>query len=196
MIADSGDNGVSKEIQFVWLVEMTAAHGRIMNAKLTSSFFAHGQLTGSAVWTSSDLPSLIAALSGDDEYLKRDAAGRLNARERASCQLATRTQAGLLLAAVHAETWSWEGASLGEIERLKRPREVTDRCGEWTGSMPLILVRPHNDRSWKAPAGRVKVISPLSDSSLLWGMRELGLLDSAGRLDSSGGTTEPRTAPV
>lgn len=97
----------------------------------------------------------------------------------------------MLAAAVQAGTWSWEGASLSEIERLTRAREVTDRDGEWVGSVPLILVRAQ-DRSWKAPTGRVKVISPWSDSSLLFGMRELGWLREAGRLDSTGGVSEPR----
>lgn len=157
----------------------------------TPSFFAHGQVTGSNLWTSSDLPSLIAAIIGGDEYLARDAPGRLAVRQRSACELATRTQAGMLAAAVQAGTWSWEGASLSEIERLTRAREVTDRDGEWVGSVPLILVRAQ-DRSWKAPTGRVKVISPWSDSSLLFGMRELGWLREAGRLDSTGGVSEPR----
>lgn len=178
-------------------VTTQAAHGFTMKPThpKTSSFFAHGFLTGDALWTTFDLLTLIATLIDDEEYLARSDAGRLAARERCACELATRSQAGLLMAAVQAGSFSWEGASLSEITCLTRAREVTDHEDRWDGSVPLILVRPQ-DRSWKAPAGLVKVISPLSDSSLLWGMRELGWLDSAGRLDSSGGITEPRTAPV
>ena len=80
---------------------------------------------------------------------------------------------------------------MAEIERLTRAREITDRDrGVWRGSVPLILVRPQ-DREWKMPAGRVKVISPWSDSVLLLGMRELGWITSAGRLDSTSGVREP-----
>lgn len=155
------------------------------------TFFAHGHLTDSALWTTSDLPTLIAALIGDGEYLARDSADRLAVREQTACQIATQTQAGLLMAAVQAATFSWEGASLLEISRLTRAREITDRDGSWSGSVPLILVRPQN-RSWKTPAGRVKVISPWCDSHLLTGMRDLGWLEDVGRLDSAGGIDGPR----
>ena len=161
--------------------------------KTTPAFYAVGHLTGDAVWTASDLPTLIEALTGDPEYRSRSPAGRLTAREIYTAELATRTQAGLLQAAIMAGTWSWEGASMAEIERLTRAREITDRDrGVWHGSVPLILVRPPQDRDWKMPTGRVKVISPWSDSSLLLGMRELGWLSEAGRLDSTGGVGEPR----
>lgn len=158
--------------------------------KTIPTFYATGHLTGGEIWVAPDLPTLIADLLGDTEYRARSPAGRLTARERCACELATRTQAGLIQAALAAETWSWDGASLAEIERLTRAREITDRDrGVWRGSVPLILVRPQ-DRSWIAPAGRVKIISPWSDSSLLLGMRDLGWLE-AGRLDSTGGVSEP-----
>lgn len=158
--------------------------------KTTPSYYATGRLTGGAIWLAPDLPTLIGDVIGDaDEYLTRSASGRLTARERGACELATRSQAGLLQAAVREETWSWEGASLGEIERLTRAREITDRGGPWRGSVPLILVRPP-DASWKAPTGRVKIISPASDSGLLWGALQLGWLTGAGRLDSTGGIGE------
>lgn len=158
--------------------------------KTTATIYATGRLTGGEIWVAPDLPTLIEALIGDPEYRARSPAGRLTARERCACELATRTQAGLLQAAIAAGTWSWEGASIAEIERLTRAREITDRGGPWRGSMPLVLVRPQ-DRVWRAPAGRVKAVSPWSDSALLLGMRELGWIREAGRLDSSGGVSEP-----
>ena len=84
------------------------------------------------------------------------------------------------------------GRQLCVAERLTRARarEITDRGGPWRGSMPLVLVRPQ-DRVWRAPAGRVKAVSPWSDSALLLGMREVGWIREAGRLDSSGGVSEP-----
>lgn len=150
------------------------------------TFYAVGHLTGGVIWVTRALPVLIGDLIGDEEYLSRDPAGRLTARERAACQLATRSQAGLLQAAIREETWSWEGASLGEIDRLTRAREITDRDGQWKGTVPLILVRPA-DPQWEAPAGRVRVVTPVSDSGLLWSALQLGWLTGAGRLDSSGG---------
>ena len=159
--------------------------------KTSATFYAVGQLTGGEVWVAPDLPTLISSLARDPEYLSRSRAQRLTVRERCACELATRTQAGLIQAALAAGTFSWEGASLAQIDRLARAREVTDRGLEWHGGLPLILVRPQ-DREWKMPTGRVKTISPWSDSALLLGMRELGWLREAGRLDSSGGVSEPR----
>jgi hypothetical protein len=158
-------------------------------SKTTPSFYAVGHLTGDAVWITPDIPSLIEALIGDPEYRMRSPAGRLTARERGACELATRTQAGLLHQELAADRFSWEGASLPEIDRLTRAREITDRDGPWHRSPPLILVQPA-DPSWKRPAGLVKAISPRSDSSLLWGMRDLGWLESIGRLDSTGGVDD------
>lgn len=156
-------------------------------AKPLPTFYAVGRLSDDAVWVASDLQSLIGALIGDSEYLARDDAGRREARERFACSLATETQAGLIQTAVRDETWSWAGASLLEISRLTRAREVTDRDGPWRGSsVPLILVRPA-DRTWKAPAGRVKIITPATESGLLWSALQLGWLTGAGRLDSSRG---------
>ena len=155
--------------------------------KTIPTFYATGHLTGyGEIWVAPDLPTLI----GDPEYRARSPAAKLTARERCACALATQTQAGLIQAALAAGTWSWEGASMAEIESLTRAREITDRGRPWRGSIPLTLVRAQ-DRSWKAPVGLVKVISPWSDSSLLHGMRELGWLSEAGRLDSSGGLSDP-----
>lgn len=149
------------------------------------TFYATGHLTGGEVWVAPGLPSLIEALIGDPEYRSRRQAGRLTARERCAVELTTWTQAGLIQAALAEGTWSWEGASSTEIDRLTRARKITDRGGPWRGGVPLILVRP-SDPGWKVPAGVVKMISPGSDSALLYGMRELGWLTGAGRLDSSG----------
>jgi hypothetical protein len=157
--------------------------------KTTPTFYATGHLTGDEVWVAPDLPTLIEALIGDPGYRSRSPAGRLTARERCACELTTRTQAGLIQAAIREGTWSWEGASSTELDRLTRGREITDRDGPWRGGVPLILVRPP-DSGWKVPAGAVKTISPGSDSALLYGMRELGWITSAGRLDSSGGVRE------
>lgn len=167
------------------------AHDPGMSAEqpTTPTFYATGHLTDGEVWIAPDLPSLIEALIGDPGYRTRSPAARLTARERCAEELTTRTQAGLIQAAIREGTWSWEGASLPEIERLTRAREITDRGGPWRGGVPLILVQPA-DREWKAPAGAVRAISPGSDSSLLFGMRELGWLTGAGRLDSSGGVRE------
>jgi hypothetical protein len=174
--------------------EGPAAHGPRMSKeqpKTSASFFATGHLTGGEIWVAPDLPTLIADLIGDPEYLSRSPAGRLTARERFACSLATETQAGLIQAAVREETWSWVGASSCELSRLIRAREVTDRDGPWKGTVPLILVRPA-DPAWKAPTGRVKVITPATDSGLLWGALQLGWLTGAGRLDSSGGIGDLR----
>jgi hypothetical protein len=162
---------------------------RAQQPPATPAFYAVGYLTGGAVWVAPDLPSLIGPLIGDPEYRARSPAGRLAVRERCACELATRTQAGLIQAALAAGTWSWEGASSTEIDRLTRAREITDRGGPWRGGVPLILVEP-GASSWKRPAGLVTMISPRGDSSLLFGMRELGWITSAGRLDSSGGVRE------
>jgi hypothetical protein len=160
----------------------------------TPSFFAIGELTGLAIWTTSDLPTLIASLvtslTGQEGYLNADPAGRQRAREKFCLEIATRTQVGLIQAAISAGTWSWEGASLREIERLTRPKQVADHdTGAWKGGVPLILVRPEK-RYWRVPAGRVRAISPATDSAVLFGALALGWLTGAGRLDSTGGISE------
>ncbi len=170
----------------------SAAHGPGMSKeqpKTIPTFYAVGHLSGGAVWITSDLPTLISSVISDPGYLARSPAGRLTARERFACSLASETQAGLIQTAVREETWSWAGASLPEIERLTRAREITDRCGPWKGTIPLILVRPP-DPAWKAPTGRVKVITPATDPGLLWSALQLGWLTGAGRLDSSGGVRD------
>lgn len=149
------------------------------------AFYASGHLTAGEVWIAPDLPTLLEALISDPEYRTRSPAGRLAARQKCAAELTTRTQAGLIQAAIREGTWSWEGATSTEIDRLTRAREITDRGGPWRGGVPLILVRPA-DREWKVPAGAVKSISPGSDSGLLFGMRELGWITGAGRSDSSG----------
>lgn len=151
----------------------------------TPAFCAVGELTGSEIWMASTLPILISGLIDDPEYASRDRTGQLLQRERFACELATQTAAGLLLAAITAGTFSWEGASLEEIDRLTRAREIADREGHWPGSVPLILVKPRG--VWKSPTGRVKVISPATDSVLLLGMRQLGWLTEVTRMDSAGG---------
>ena len=169
-----------------------AAHGLGMDKdqpKILPTFYAVGRLSDDVVWITSDLPSLIGPLIGDEEYLSRDPAGRLTARERFACSLATETQAGLIQTAVREEKWSWAGASLPEIGRLTQAREISDKGGPWEGAVPLILVRPP-DPAWKAPTGRVKVITPATDSGLLWSALQLGWLTGAGRLDSSGGVRD------
>jgi hypothetical protein len=155
------------------------------------SFCALGHLTGGAIWTSSDLPTLVEALIGDPQYRSRSPAGRLTARENCSFQLATRSQAGLIQAALAEGTWSFEGASSHEIDRLTRGRQIADSGGAWRGSVPLILVKPA-DPSWTLPKGLVKVISPRTDRSLIVGMVGLGWLLEASRLDSAGGVDESR----
>lgn len=74
--------------------------------KIIPSFYATGHLTGDQIWVAPDLPSLISSLTGDPEYRARSPAGRLTVREKCACELATRTQAGLLQAAVNGGTWS------------------------------------------------------------------------------------------
>ena len=157
--------------------------------KAIPTFYALGHLTSDEIWVAPDLPTLISSLIGDPDYLARDPTGRREVRERFLCSLAAEVQAALIQAAVRAETWSWEGASLPETERLTCSRQITDYNGPWKGSLPLILVRPP-DAAWTAPTGRVKIVTPATDSALLHSMRELGQLRGAGRLDSSGGIGE------
>jgi hypothetical protein len=105
------------------------AHGPVMSheqSKTTPSFYAVGHLTNDALWIAPDLPSLIGSLLGDPEYRSRSTASRLTARERCACELSTRTQAGLLQAALADEIWSWQGASMQEIDRLTRAREISE----------------------------------------------------------------------
>lgn len=158
--------------------------------KTSATFYATGHLTDFEVWVAPDLPTLISSLIGDPGYLSRDPAGRREIRERFACSLATETQAALIETAVGEGTWSWEGASLSEIERLFRSRQFTDHQPSWKGGIPLILVR--HDLAWKAPTAQVKVVSAVTDSGLLWSAFQLGSLTGAGRLDKSGGVSEPR----
>ena len=156
--------------------------------KTSATFYALGHLTGDQIWVAPNLPRLIGSLIGDPEYRARDPAGRLMARERFAHSLATEIQAALIETAVREETWSWEGADLHEIDHLTQARQITFRNGHWKGTIPLVLVR--HDPVWKTPTGRVKVITPATDSRLLWSALQLGYLTSAGRLDSSGGIGE------
>lgn len=158
--------------------------------KTGASFYATGALTNFEIWVAPTLPTLVSSVTGDLGYLSRDPAGRREVRERFACSLAAEMQAGLIQTAVREGTWSWEGASLLEIERLTRSRQITDRQPSWKGSIPLILVR--HDLAWTAPTGRVKVVAPATDSGLLWSALQLGWLTETGRLDSSGGVSEPR----
>ena len=158
--------------------------------KTIPTFYALGALTNFEIWVAPTLPTLVSAVTGDLGYLSRDPAGRREIRERFACSLAAETQAALIATAVGEGTWSWEGASLPEIERLTRSRQTTDHQPSWQGGIPLILVR--RDLAWKAPTGRVRVISAVTDSGLLWSAFQLGWLTAAGRLDSSGGVSEPR----
>jgi hypothetical protein len=160
-------------------------------AAVTPLFCAVGHLTGGAIWTASDLPALVEALIGDPQYRSRSLAGRLTARENCSFQLATRSQAGLIQAALADGTWSFEGASSNEIDRLTRARQIADSDGAWRVRVPLILVKPA-DPSWTLPKGLVKVISPRTDRSLIVGMVGLGWLLEASRLDSAGGVDESK----
>ena len=159
-------------------------------AAITPSFYAIGHLTGGDIWTAPDLRTLVEALIGDPRYRSRSPAGQLTAREKCALELATRSQAGLIQAALAEGAWSFGGASSHEIDRLTLPREITDRSGVWRVSVPLILVHPTDDPSWTPPKGLVKVISPRTDKSLLVGMLGLGWLLEASRFDSTGGVRE------
>lgn len=158
--------------------------------KTIPTFYALGHLSNDEVWVAPDLPTLIGSLIGDPDYLSRGPTGRREVRERFLCSLAAEVQAALIQTAIREGAWSWEGADLLETTRLTRSRQITDYNGPWKGRLPLILVR--HDPAWTAPTGRVKVVTPATDSGLLHGMRELGQLREAGRLDSSGGVSEPR----
>jgi len=158
--------------------------------KTIPTFYALGALTNFEIWVAPTLPTLVSAVTGDLGYLSRDPAGRREIRERFACSLAAETQAALIATAVGEGTWSWEGESLPEIERLTRSRQTTDHHSSWQGGIPLILVR--HDLAWKAPTGRVRVISAVTDSGLLSSAFQLGWLTETGRLDSTGGVGEPR----
>lgn len=103
-----------------------------------------------------------------------------------ACQVATEYQARALVAAEKAGTWSLEGATEDEVDRL-----YTDRCrvpdnAPWAPGVKLIIVHPVAEAiQWDPPAANrsLVVIDPRTEVNLLRGLEACGALSSAGRLD-------------
>ncbi|ROP78855.1 hypothetical protein EDF18_1511 [Frigoribacterium sp. PhB107] len=90
---------------------------------------------------------------------------------------ATEFQAESMHRASTAGTFSLDGCTMAEIDRLTRDRTITDRdSAPWLRrDVPLVLVHP-GTAGWQPPRGNVMTLEHQTASGLLLGLARSGYL--------------------
>lgn len=102
---------------------------------------------------------------------------RPTARRAIAVVAATELQAESMKRATTAGTFSLDGCTMAEIDRLTRDRTITDRDpAPWLRrDVPLVLVHPGTE-GWRPPQGNVMTLEHQTASDLLLGLARSGYL--------------------
>ena len=159
-------------------------------------FIVCGMLTDDTIWCSPSVETLITSLIPNYPAAAHPAA-KAEARHNFIVSCATVAQEGLMQQATEDQVWKEETASPYEVDRLHANKSWRGDLGApWSGVVPLIIVAPLNAARGSAArraliGGNVLVVAGRSEADVLVSLRKLGMLTTAGRLDSPSQVVDP-----
>ncbi|SDN99760.1 hypothetical protein SAMN05216368_1092 [Cryobacterium flavum] len=161
-------------------------------------FVICGMLTNDEIWCSQSVETLITSLVPNYPVAGAPAE-KAEARHQFIVSCAAFAQEGLMLQATENGTWAEETASAYEVDRLHANKTGRgDLGGAWAGVVPLVIVAPLSAARGSAArraliGGNTLVVAGRSEADVLVSLRKLGMLTTAGRLDSPSQVTDPCT---
>ena len=159
-----------------------AAHVHPMTTTLPRAFYAAGHLTDDVLILGSSPATLLGAIIED--YLEMRPPEQAAARHAFALATARSVQDALITEGVVRGTFSWEGLSEREIDRLQRDHRIEDRGGDWERTdVPLILVSSPSSSYRPGRRRNVLVLQTSSSGALLGSLMRAGQLELLGHLD-------------